>query len=342
MTRETKIGLLVGLAFIIVIGILLTDHLSSSTEGLPAPLPTVGSNVRSTILSPGSSQAPITAVVQAPQVQPVAPVPTQRELQAPTPASEVVKVGGPSIQTQSQPAVSSPNAIAAAPVAYVSSPEPSRQPPQVEPQQQAAPQPPIRVTQTPQVEMQSYGADAPDSAIARIAAQHGVEVVSMNNSKGTAQNGAGGGMKEYTAEPGDSLSKIAQKFLGSGGKAARDSIVKANPSLQDNPDLIVAGRTYKIPAAIASAPAQQPQPQSREIVSVPPAQPAGARTASSAENWYTVQPGDTLWKIATEQLGTPSAVNAIKELNKETLRGGDTITANMKLRLPGKPMAQAN
>jgi nucleoid-associated protein YgaU len=340
MTRETKIGLLVGLAFIIVIGILLTDHLSSSTEGLPAPLPTVGSNVRSTILSPGSSQAPITAVVQAPQVQPVAPVPTQRELQAPTPASEVVKVGGPSIQTQSQPAVSSPNAITAPPVAYVSSPEPSRQTPQEQPQ--VAAQPPVRVTQTPQIEMQSYGADAPDSAIAKIAAQHGVEVVSMNNSRGTAQNGtAAGGMKEYTAEPGDSLSRIAQKFLGSGGKTARDAIIRANPSLQDNPDLIVAGRTYKIPAAITSAPAQQPQ-QSREIVSVPAAQQAGARTASSAENWYTVQPGDTLWKIASEQLGTPSAVNAIKELNKETLRGGDTITANMKLRLPGKPMAQAN
>jgi uncharacterized protein YneF (UPF0154 family) len=32
MTRETKIGLLVGLAFIIVIGILLSDHLTSSTE----------------------------------------------------------------------------------------------------------------------------------------------------------------------------------------------------------------------------------------------------------------------------------------------------------------------
>ena len=35
MTRETKIGLLVGLAFIIVIGILLSDHLTTRGE-LPA------------------------------------------------------------------------------------------------------------------------------------------------------------------------------------------------------------------------------------------------------------------------------------------------------------------
>ena len=32
MTRETKIGMLVGLAFIIVIGILLSDHMTSTTE----------------------------------------------------------------------------------------------------------------------------------------------------------------------------------------------------------------------------------------------------------------------------------------------------------------------
>ena len=36
MTRETKIGLLVGLAFIIMIGILLGDHISSSTDPVRA------------------------------------------------------------------------------------------------------------------------------------------------------------------------------------------------------------------------------------------------------------------------------------------------------------------
>ena len=49
MTRETKIGLLVGLAFIIVIGILLSDHLTSSTEPPQAPLATAGNTVRSTV-----------------------------------------------------------------------------------------------------------------------------------------------------------------------------------------------------------------------------------------------------------------------------------------------------
>ena len=36
MMRETKIGLLVGLAFIIVVGILLSDHINTSTDPIRA------------------------------------------------------------------------------------------------------------------------------------------------------------------------------------------------------------------------------------------------------------------------------------------------------------------
>src|SRR6476620_8690780 len=53
MTRETKIGLLVGLAFIIVIGILLSDHLTTSTEPPQATLADAGNNVRSGVTTPG-------------------------------------------------------------------------------------------------------------------------------------------------------------------------------------------------------------------------------------------------------------------------------------------------
>ncbi|MGH7215108.1 MAG: LysM peptidoglycan-binding domain-containing protein, partial [Tepidisphaeraceae bacterium] len=59
------------------------------------------------------------------------------------------------------------------------------------------------------------------------------------------------------------------------------------------------------------------------------------------EYWYTVKEGDSLWKIATDQLGDPGAVAAIKELNKDALRGEnhDVVIAGSKLRLPAKPVA---
>jgi hypothetical protein len=52
MTRETKIGLLVGLAFIIVIGILLSDHMTSSTEPPRRRCRSPGNNVRESVITP--------------------------------------------------------------------------------------------------------------------------------------------------------------------------------------------------------------------------------------------------------------------------------------------------
>src|SRR3954464_9621464 len=81
MTRETKIGLLVGLAFIIVIGILLSDQLMRSTEPPSAPLANVGDTLRKGTVTPASHHPPVTRVV--PQQQDVSPetaVPTQEEM----------------------------------------------------------------------------------------------------------------------------------------------------------------------------------------------------------------------------------------------------------------------
>ena len=66
-----------------------------------------------------------------------------------------------------------------------------------------------------------------------------------------------------------------------------------------------------------------------------------AAAAATPESFYVVKPGDSLTKIAVEQLGSAAGVPAIMDLNKETLKGSDLIRPNMKLRLPAKPMATA-
>src|SRR5262249_19580918 len=92
MTRETKIGLLVGLAFIIVIGILLSDHLTSSTEPPQAALANAGSNVRQAVASPGQI-APQLAPVTPTNASPSNPVPTKDELTPGPNPTTIVKVG---------------------------------------------------------------------------------------------------------------------------------------------------------------------------------------------------------------------------------------------------------
>lgn len=61
--------------------------------------------------------------------------------------------------------------------------------------------------------------------------------------------------------------------------------------------------------------------------SAPAAAPAAAKT-------YTVQPGDTLSKIAQEHLGSAGAYMKIFDLNKDQLSDPDKIKPGQVLRLP--------
>jgi nucleoid-associated protein YgaU len=341
MTRETKIGLLVGLAFIIVIGILLSDHLTSSTEPPPASLVAAGSNVRETISVPGGAQPAVTPVVTPPQVTPQAPVPVTRDLQPQIPPTAVVQVG--------PPGGSSPAAQPSVPSAPLQAPQPAQlQPPTA---QSPASQPPITFApeaasppadstrSAGQAEIQIAGADAPDTALAKVAQQHGEPIVTVT--PGMTQQPHPGSpaqhtnaTRQYVAEPGDSVSKMASKILGANTKANRDAIIRLNPSLQQDPNKVIAGQTYQIPTNVAAP----TSPAAPTATAPPPHQ----QLASAGEYWYIVKENDSLWKIASEQLGNPAAISAIKELNKETLKGSDVVHPNMRLRLPAKPLARAN
>jgi hypothetical protein len=69
------------------------------------------------------------------------------------------------------------------------------------------------------------------------------------------QKGAGRALR-YTARAGDNVSKLAAVLLGSDTQANRDAIISNNASLKGDPDRVVAGQTYWIPAP--AAPIEQP------------------------------------------------------------------------------------
>jgi len=334
MTRETKIGLLVGLAFIIVIGILLSDHLTSTTEPPQARLTQAGSNVRQGVSVPGGATAnpPITSVEAPAPVTPQQQIPTKEDL-APRPQPVQIVQIGPSAQPPvsvgpAQPLVQAPAPLIAQP------PTQSQEPQRVPLENPIVPQQPPVVETTPVTT---------DPALTQLAQRIGEEIVELTgpqqptppaqqNTQTTAAPTLAGG-KAYKAQEGDTLSKLAGRFMGGNTKANRDAIVKANPSLTKNPDIVVVGKTYIIPTNGAVA-ANTPQPA--------PAPPAQTPTATP-EYFYTVKENDTLRKIAVNQLGDEDAWAAIQDLNKTTLKGEDKtmVVPGMKLRLPAKPLASA-
>jgi nucleoid-associated protein YgaU len=351
MTRETKIGLLVGLAFIIVIGILLSDHMTSTTQPPQAQLAEVAPNVRESVGTPAPANPGPAAVTSLTPITPANPVLSQVELRPPTPAAPTapavthVQIGGPT----------APQQQAATPIAIHQTESPIV--PQAQDQQQQRPAEPPAPAE-PTAAGQDSAADAGTSTLERWANKLGEPIVPVKPTAPAQGPVAVGPTKEYTAQAGDSLSRIASRVMGANTKANRDAIVKANAGLQKNPELIIEGHKYQIPETVKTA-ASPAEPAPGAIPAEASARPAKAKTkaipvtelvetlpastpAPGGGNFYVVKENDTLWKIANEQLGSANAWRQIKDMNKDTLKGSDIVHVNMRLRLPPKPLASAN
>jgi nucleoid-associated protein YgaU len=215
------------------------------------------------------------------------------------------------------------------------------------PQQQQQQQPPVVVAPPAQQPLNTH-------PLQPLAMRHGEELVPAGDNGAKQPPVPMGQMREYKAQSGDSLSKLASQFMGSSSKANREAIVRVNPTLQQNPDKIVEGRTYVIPPppaadATAAAPAQ---PQTPAQTPAPAPTPVATRTNNAApaptttnagENftWYTVKENENLWKIAFEQLGSGNAWTQIRDLNPDILKGEDQVRVNTRIRIPNKPVASA-
>jgi nucleoid-associated protein YgaU len=360
MTRETKIGLLVGLAFIIVIGILLSDHWNSSNEPPQAQRDDIGQNVRIAMGTPATPEPPVTNLSGAGAVLPPATasrkVLTRNELKPPVDPAPVtdVNVGpaGGGIRV-------SPHVTIPAPPAVVVEARPAAP---VQPQ-------PLPFTPEPGPVVSQPPADTGvPPTLQDVARQNGQELVPANpdgnnaNPPPAADTQTTPGYKRYKAQPGDSLSRIASRLMGRNTKTNRDAIIRANPALQQNPDKVIVGREYLIPVNAAGAvavavtprtppaPAAPPAPrrdadrsETRKWEELVPMEPVTERApAAQPQRVYTVKSGENLWKIAASQLGDGNAWTLIRDLNQDVLKGGDTVKPDMRLRLPAKPVAAAD
>jgi nucleoid-associated protein YgaU len=368
MTRETKIGLLVGLAFIIIVGILLTEPMSHANELPQAPLVNVTHDVRSGSAQPSSSSPPV--VTPAPIVTLEHPVPTVSEARRPQGIS-VVNIGAADQPGQPRRLTidGGSGRVPAAPTYDRERVLPAARPVDDSQPGDAGPGPDAIARRGAPSDAHGHGPESMGDQLVP-SDLHGQPLPEGMARREVADRTdapvkPATAMKAYEAVAGDTLSKMAGRFMGSNSKANRQAIIDANPSLKDAPDKVIAGHEYNIPlpAAVATssqlgAPAPRPADQTPADHSTPVARgiaPPGSRVvpapvpssasealARTTEHFYVVQPGDNLTRIAVQKLGDARAVAAIKELNKELLKGGDMVMPNMKLRLPAAPIASAN
>jgi len=147
----------------------------------------------------------------------------------------------------------------------------------------------------------------------------------------------------YTVTDGDNLALIAKKFYGpeAGNKRANIMrIFEANRKILESPDDIYVGQKLVIPPLPGS---EQDKDKGifssaifKKVVSIGREHLSNKGRQAVQGRMYTVKDGDSLWRIAAEQLGDGSRYKEIVRLNTDTLEDEDTVDVGMALKLPAR------
>ncbi len=304
MTREMKIGLLLSLGIVIVVFVLLSDQVVS-TDVRPASMAEAGPLVHEGTVTPGGASAAMAGPIQIDnKVQPEQPLAIVQEM-TPRPAPSGVSLVdvGPVQSGTMQVTTANANVPTNSRVTSVEPGTPS----------------------------------TPNTLVA-----DALRTLTPNPSN--AVEAPAPRSREYKAVAGDTVAKMARTFYGSDTKANRELIINANKAaLKADPSKVVVGKAYVIPAKSSPAPAPVAAAPTTRPAAELAAVPAGAATTlmaaarpepSPAERFYVVKSGDNLWKIAKEQCKDSNAVDEIKKLNRDQLKGGADLKIGMKLKLP--------
>jgi nucleoid-associated protein YgaU len=151
--------------------------------------------------------------------------------------------------------------------------------------------------------------------------------------------------KIYSVVDGDNLASIAKKFYGpeEGNKQANImKIFEANRKILESPDDIYVGQKLVIPPLSASGASKDKSKGIfssdifQKVVSIGREHLTSKGRQEAQGKTYTVKDGDSLWRIAAEQLGDGSRYKEIVKLNASTLEDEDTVNVGMSLKLPAR------
>jgi nucleoid-associated protein YgaU len=148
--------------------------------------------------------------------------------------------------------------------------------------------------------------------------------------------------KVYVVAEGDSLAVIAEKFYGAeeGNRRINVSrIFESNSKILKSPDAIYAGQRIIIPALSASGQAEVEVGGVLAGGVLEKVESVGKRHLEESHlarrsGWYVVREGDSLWRIAAEQLGAGNRYSEIAKLNADILYDENALCLGMRLRMP--------
>ena len=338
MTRETKVGLLAGMALILLIGILVSDHLSvgqrepaNQMGGYHAGQSTLVTPPQARHLVGGPRQLDNSPSEQARGANGSNPSRTGPTIQAP----DEITIGGPPARRRRNEAGTPDGSRQRGDGTQVARERGDNVVPARTPQRRLRWHVVAPGENLIRISKRYYGAGKhwrviqeanPDTIGPNGRIRQGTRIVipdlereqapaaSQPARSGVGQTVTGG--KTITVEPGQTLSSLALTYLGSSGLVSQ--LFEANRDVLNSPDVLKPGVVLRLPA---------PQQIVRPIARTRP-------PASDDANTYTVKSGETLSSISAKVLGESSRWQRLYNANRSQLKSPHSLAPGMKLTIP--------
>lgn len=152
-----------------------------------------------------------------------------------------------------------------------------------------------------------------------------------------------GGVRSHRVADGDTLSKLAQRYLGSGARYLE--IFEFNRGTLQTPNVLPIGATLRIPPRGASTAATSPETAvgegpngsadaPRPLAPIQPGALFSDGVSAFDQRTYRVQAEDTLASIARRFYGDPSRYPELLTANRDRLHSSDDIQEGLLLVIP--------
>jgi len=150
--------------------------------------------------------------------------------------------------------------------------------------------------------------------------------------------------KIYVVAGDDNLSLIAKKFYGpeQGNRLINITrIFQANHKILKSADEIYEGQRIVIPPAPTPASDKDrisvfPAKMFAKVKSIGRIRLSSDGSKAKRRGQYMVREGDSLWRIAAQQLGDATLYTEIAKLNADILEDEDSLSVGMRLKLPAR------
>ena len=145
----------------------------------------------------------------------------------------------------------------------------------------------------------------------------------------------------YTVAPGDTLSKIALVHFGNKARTSVNAIFDSNRAILSSPDELKAGWVLSLPVLEGTPkPVKSEPPAVKAAKSSRTEEVKNQPTKKSAEppaptyRWYQVKKNDRYASIAREQLGDTGRWRELHEMNKDKFPDPQLIREGVRIKVP--------